>query len=141
MYTQESLLSGTVLRQIIEEERWFDERGEERPTGRTESKWINGGVLSRQRADDLIHSGQEEDWLIKSAGVTAMSDRKIVFLTDDDSIQLNLPKGFYGLKWRLPNQLGYPGKAINNASEYLDHFYPGVRVIESMEELLAYLNN
>lgn len=140
MYTEEALLKGTFKRSIIEEEQWFIANELERPDTRRESSTIVGGVLSRDRVNQLISGEEVGDWMINDCGVVGINDGTVVFLTDDSSISLNLPRNFRAIQWRLPNSTGF-GKPIDTAHAFIDHFYPGMRVIETMDDLLNYLNN
>ena len=103
---------------------------------------IVGRVLSIQGADDLWTKSRNDSNLLCNAlgmGVWSNSHEKVCFLTDDTQYGWEVLKarGWTCCSFR---HRGTAHQVFNSFREFLAHFEPNHQVIESEDELVAYLN-
>ncbi len=103
---------------------------------------IVGRVLSIKAADDLWTQSASNGLLLVSAlgmGLWSNHTEKVCFLTDDTQYGWKVLKerGWTCCSFR---HRGTAHRTFNSFKEFLAHYDPDHQVIESEEELLAYLN-
>lgn len=139
MFTKESVLGRSFKRRLEQDIEACKAAGDVYPEERRRPETIIGDVLSLADVNRLIGE-KDKNWMINDCGVVAVNDGKVVFLTDDSYLSLGLPKEFMGMQWHLPNWTHGFKKHIQTAEDFVDLFYRGQRLIQSMDDLLAYLN-
>jgi hypothetical protein len=98
---------------------------------------IRGGVWSPAEIDAALPGWPH---------VTTKSDQEVVFFTDDHLYGYQvLPSEFVSVSYRLPcfnmNQFDGPqDRDISSTTDLLQAYYKDRRVIQTVEELVAYVN-
>lgn len=111
---------------------------------RRDPETVIGTVMSSHEVNQALETGNTD--LLIATSVVAFSNEKVVFLTDDSSFGLNvLPSGFTSTSFKLPMQVAsrpsVPNGSISTADELIDVFYPHAHQLDTIDELVAYIND
>lgn len=147
MFTQELLEAGGLKSQLLKREEHFRSIGKEDTSGVRNSRDVIG-FLSKEQVNEFCNDSSKPDLLIK-IGVTVISNEEVCFLVDDSCYGWKvLPSDFHGITfpargglpfWIIPREEFEDGQ-LKTAEDILTVFYPGIKHLNTMQELLDYLN-
>lgn len=146
MITKEMLEESGLKPKLEERKKHFAANGKKDTVGRQPETII--GFLTKEVANDLI-ANRKPDMMI-NIGVTVISDRSVYFFVDDSSYGFRvLPRNFFAMTFGNTCGLPYytvprkevPTGMISTVEQLAAIFYSGERHLNSIEELVDYVNN